>query len=149
MGNVRKHIHEEVFSASPEALFAILHTPTAICGWWGASRAIVIAEENGIWTAAWGDDPDKPDYVTSFVIRAFEPPRRMLLGSARYFARTGKLPFEAELTTEFSIEPTDSGSRLRVVQDGFPRSMAADDFYKACFDGWRNTFDGIRAFLGS
>ena len=37
----RKHVHEETFDADPETLFALLHTPSAICQWWGASHVIV------------------------------------------------------------------------------------------------------------
>ena len=68
----RKHIHEEEFSVSAEKMFEILHKTSAICVWWGASRAIVLPEENGIWTADWGEDEDNPDYIRSFVIKEFE-----------------------------------------------------------------------------
>lgn len=80
----RKHIHEEEFNVGPDEIFRILHTPTAICKWWGASRAIVLAEENGFWAAAWGENEDEPDYTTAFVIKAFEPPKRIVLGEAKY-----------------------------------------------------------------
>lgn len=143
----RRHVHEESFSATPERLFEILVTPTAICGWWGASRAIVIPETGGIWSASWGDDYDAPDYVSSFVIRTFEPPQRIFFDDAKYYARAGKPPFDARMTTEFVIEPTGDGAILRVIQDGFPCDPIADDFYAACDRGWRDTFAGIRRFL--
>ncbi len=41
----RKHVHEGVFPAAPDRLFALLHTPNAIRAWWGAARANVLAEE--------------------------------------------------------------------------------------------------------
>jgi hypothetical protein len=40
----------------------LLVTPSAIRAWWGAARAIVLAQENGAWAAAWGADEDRPDY---------------------------------------------------------------------------------------
>jgi uncharacterized protein YndB with AHSA1/START domain len=57
----RKHTHEELFPATPVLLFALLHTPSAIRGWWGAARAIVIPKEGGIWCATWGADEDAPE----------------------------------------------------------------------------------------
>lgn len=63
--NARQHIHEEVFPATPEQLFALLHTPSAIRGWWGAARAIILPKEGGVWIGAWGEDEDLPDYITS------------------------------------------------------------------------------------
>ena len=147
--NTRKHIHEEEFPVSPEKMFTILHTPSAICRWWGASRAIVLPEKNGVWVAAWGENIDEPDYISSFVIKHFEPSKRLFLTEAKYFAKTGQPPFEAQMTTEFIIEPTEKGCLLRVIQDGFPCEAIADDFYSACDSGWRNTFAGIRQFFST
>jgi uncharacterized protein YndB with AHSA1/START domain len=145
--NTRKHIHEEVFAASPKRLFALLHTPSAIRAWWGVARAIVLAETGGVWAAVWGESEDDPDYVTVATIREFEPPRRMVLCDYRYHARTGPLPFKAEFATEFSVWPHPEGAVLRVCQDGFPRGTEADSFYQACETGWRNTFAGIHQYI--
>ena len=32
----RQHTHEELFPTTPEGLFALLHTPSAIRVWWSA-----------------------------------------------------------------------------------------------------------------
>lgn len=149
MDTTRKHTHSEVFPISPERLFRMLHTPSAIRGWWGAARVIVEPAVDGLWVAAWGDDEDDPDYVTIARMSVFDPPHRITFTDYRYLARTGGLPFEAEFTTEFRVTPHEDGSTLRVVQDGFPLASEADDFYAACEAGWRNTFAGIRAFIAS
>ena len=143
----RRHMHKIELAASPQRVFAILHTPSAIRGWWSASRAIVLAEEGGIWAATWGASEDEPDYITVARIKVFDPPRRLVLTDYQYFARSGPLPFQADFTTEFSVEPAGAGSRLRVTQDGFPTDPIADAFYAGCETGWRNTFAGIKRFL--
>jgi len=143
----RQHVHEEVFPAPVERVFALLHTPSAIRAWWGAARAIVIAREGGLWSAAWGADEDAPDYITTATLRVFDPPRRLAFADYRYFAKTGPLPFRAEFVTEFTVTPHGEGAVLRVVQDGFPCDSAADEFYAACERGWKETFAGIRRFL--
>jgi uncharacterized protein YndB with AHSA1/START domain len=143
----RKHVHEEMFAAPPEQVFALLHTPSAIRAWWGVGRAIVLAEPGGVWAATWGQVEDEPDYITVATIRDFEPPRRMVLADYRYRARGGPLPFQADFVTEFAVEPHEGGSILRVMQDGFPAGAQADEFYAACGRGWRDTFAGIRRYL--
>lgn len=143
----RKHIHEEQFSARPERVFAILHTPSAIRQWWSAERALVLAQPGGMWMAAWGENEDDPDYITVATIAAFEPPRRILFTDYKYYAKSGPLPFQANFTTEFTVEPRANGALLRVCQDGFPCEPIADAFYAGCEVGWRNTFEGIRRFL--
>lgn len=145
----RSHVHEEEFPVSPAELFAILHTPSAIREWWGAARAIVLAEVGGTWAAVWGEDEDAPDYITVAAITVFDPPHRMVLSDYRYQSKDGPLPFEADFTTAFTVEPAGDGAKLRVVQDGFPTDSAADAFYEDCRTGWANTFAGIRRFLES
>jgi uncharacterized protein YndB with AHSA1/START domain len=146
----RSHTHEIRLLEPPEAVFAILHTPSAIRGWWSASRAIVLPQTDGFWAATWGADEDKPDYVGSYRIAVFDPPRRLVLTDAKYYSKDGRLPFEAMFVVEFTVEPRpEGGSLLRVVQDGFPTDTAADTFFAACKTGWRNTFAGIEAHLAT
>jgi uncharacterized protein YndB with AHSA1/START domain len=144
----RCHVHQEEFLHPPERVFGLLHTPSAIRGWWGAARAIVLSREGGTWAATWGDSEDEPEYVTVATIRTFDPPRRMVLSDYNYVAKTGPLPFKAAFVTEFAVEPWPGGCVLRVTQDGFPADPAADAFYAACGVGWTNTFAGIRRYLG-
>jgi len=143
----RCHVHEESFPASPDELFALLVTPSAIRSWWSASRAIVVAEEGGSWAATWGADEDAPDYATVATIRVFEPPRRLVLADYRYRAKGGPLPFRADFVTEFRIEPRPGGASLRVAQDGFPAGREGDEFLAGCERGWRDTFAGIRGHI--
>lgn len=145
----RSHIHEEVFSASPEQVFALLHKPSAIRQWWGVSRAIVLPQPGGFWSAAWGESEDEPDYITSATIAVFDPPHRLVLTNYQYYARSGSLPFKANFHVEFLVSPHKDGASLRVTQDGFPATADGESFLEGCIVGWRNTFIGIRAYLGN
>ena len=143
----RAHVHEEHFACEPEALFRLLVTPSAIRSWWGAASAIVIAEAGGSWSAAWGEEEDRPDYATAATISRFEPPHRLTLADYRYRSADGPLPFEAPFEADFVVERRPDGATLRVTQDGFPDGHEADDFLDACRVGWTNTFHGIRSYL--
>ena len=144
----RKHVHEEEFPVSVEDAFDLLVTPSAIRKWWGADRAVVLAEQGGVWAAAWGEDEDSPDYISIFTMAEYEPPNRILFTDAKYTASGEKLPFEMDMTTEFVVSATDAGSSIKVIQDGFPEDPSADEYYAACEKGWTDTFAGIRSFLG-
>lgn len=143
------HVHEETFDASAEELFELLHTPSAIREWWGASRAIVIPKEGGVWAAAWGEDEDAPDYITTATMTVFDPPRRLVFADYAYASKDGPLPFDADFVTEFLVEPAADGTILRVTQDGFPDSAGGQEFLQACEKGWRDTFAGIRRYLST
>lgn len=143
----RKVTHQIEVPASPQNVFKILHTPSAIRRWWSASSAIVIAKADGLWCATWGEKEDDPDYISASTIKIFDPPRRMLLADPKYFAKSGALPFKPEMTIEFIVEPAPSGSLLKVIQDKFPADPIADEFYAGCVVGWKNTFDAIKKFV--
>ncbi|MHC4946821.1 MAG: SRPBCC family protein [Planctomycetota bacterium] len=143
----RAHALEIFLPASPERVFALLHTPSDIRWWWSAARVVVIPEPGGIWAAAWGDDEDDPDYVTVATMKVFDPPRRIVMDDFRYRARSGTMPFDAVFTTMFEVEPAEGGCRLRVTQDGFPADPVADDFYEACERGWCDTLEAIRRLV--
>lgn len=145
----RFHVHEVALNRSPERVFRLLITPSDVRGWWGAARCIVEPVEGGTWAAAWGEDENNPDYLTVAQMIVFDPPRRIVLGDYRYRARSGPLPFEADLRTEFTITPTAGGCILRVEQHGFPAGPEADEFYRACEKGWRDTFEAIARHLAS
>ena len=147
--HTRDHIHEETFPLSPERLFSILHTPSAIRSWWGASTVIVMAESGGIWCAAWGENEDRPDYISAAAIKVFEPPFRLVLGDYHYTAEDGGLPFEADFEVEFIVSPHEDGATLKVCQRGFPIASEADDYFEACVTGWKDTFLGIRNHLSA
>lgn len=147
--DTRKHVHEEEFAAKAASVFAMLLKPSAIRNWWGAARAIVIPEAGGIWAASWGDSEDDPDYTTVATISTLDPSRRLVLGNYRYRARTGPLPFAADFVTEFLLLPWEGGVRVRVTQDGFPKTQESNAFYAACVSGWLATFAGMRRYLAA
>ncbi len=145
--DTRSITYEEVFAATPERVFALLHTPSAICAWWSTTHAIVIPEAGGTWTATWGGTMDEPDYTSHARIREFDPPRRFVLGDYVYRMKSGGLPFDADFETAFDVHEHPDGVRLVVTNSGSPTDPIADDFYAGCVQGWKDTFAGIRRFL--
>ncbi len=146
----RSHTHEESFDVAAERMFDLLITPSAIRQWWGASRAIVDARKDGIWTASWGEEDD-PDFISSATLVEFDPPRRMSMKFGHYYAKSGSLPFKFadDALASFEIETADDGCILRAEQTGFPCEPAADEFFAACELGWKNTFLGIRQYIAN
>jgi uncharacterized protein YndB with AHSA1/START domain len=146
--SVREIVQDIELPVEKATVFSLLVTPSAICSWWGASQAIVIPEQGGLWIATWGSNNDRPDYITAAQIGVFNPPSRLVLTNFKYHSSSGPLPFKAEFAVEFALLPADNGSLLTVVQSGFPLDAVADAHLAACQKGWKATFDGIKRFLG-
>ncbi|MEM7244565.1 MAG: SRPBCC domain-containing protein [Acidobacteriota bacterium] len=134
-------------AASPDVVFAALLRPSSIQAWWSASRVIVVPRLGGAWAVSWGDDADRPDYTFAGILRGFEPERRLFITDASHHSKDeppDAEPLEADITTEFLLEEQGSGTRLRLVQAGFPPEGEADDRFAACVEGWKNTLAAIR-----
>lgn len=144
----REITHSEVFTANADVLFTMLITPSSIRGWWGVARAIVIAEEGGIYALTWGDDEDKPDYSSIGDIVTYMPGKTFEISNYRYTALTGKHPFSIkDMVVRFEMLPEGERTKLTVINSGFPTDKIADEFYNGCVQGWKDTFAGIRNFL--
>ncbi|QQS40314.1 MAG: SRPBCC domain-containing protein [Acidobacteriota bacterium] len=145
----RSHIYQIDLEADPETVFDALITPSAICGWWGASTAIVLPEEGGFWNAAWGE-PDDPDYITFHRITEYDYPNVIELDETRYYTKFESPPFDLNVKARFEVDPiSDRLTSIRVIQSGFPQDEIADEFYAACEKGWHDTFEGLRKYIGS
>lgn len=145
----RQHVCSIDLPASPEEVWAALITPSAIRAWWGAARVVVNPRPGGTWAAAWGADEDDPEYVSVSRLVEWEPPRRLRMADFEYHAREGgEPPYTGDLETEFRVEPADGGSRLTVIQEGFPEGPEGDEFYAACETGWNDTLASLRQHLG-
>ena len=143
---VRRHILEEPFGITPERMFTVLTTPSAIRSWWGATNVVIDPREGGSWVTAAGEGEQKAEWVTSFQIMEFDPPNRMVLGSGKYITGNN-WPIETGMTTEMIVERQPSGCILRIVQELDPADPLLDDFFDACVAGWQNSFEGIRNYL--
>lgn len=142
----RRQILEEPFGVTPERMFKLLTTPSAIRSWWGASSVVIDARKGGTFVAATSDGEARSEYINSFEILEFEPPTRMLLGGGKYYAGAN-WPIRTNITTEFLIEEQPAGCILQIVVDLTPADPLLDDFFDACVAGWQNSFEGIRNYI--
>ena len=93
-----RYIKKEItINKKIDEVFEALVAPSQIKKWWFAKSAIVLPEVGGFYSAAWGDDEDKPDYISIASISEFERPNKLTLVYEKYYSKDGQLPFEARL----------------------------------------------------
>ena len=130
-----------------DEVFDALISPSMIKKWWFVNTAIVLPKVGGFYAAAWGADDDHPDYINFASITEFERPYKLTLVYEKYYSKEGPLPFDINFNTAFTLEEAEGKTILRIMQDGFPVSMAADEFYQGCIEGWDNTFESLKNVL--
>ena len=138
---------QEVFNCTVEVLFDALKTPSAIRTWWAAARVVLIARPGGTFAVAWGDDEDDPEYMGAATLAEYDPPRRIVLADFTYYAKTGPLGFEADLSVEFNVRPSGQESVLEIVHRGIPDIPEANEYYEGCQIGWRTCLSHLQDYL--
>ena len=142
----RREEISEPFAVTPERMFEILITPAAVRGWFGASTAVIDPRKGGSWVAAYGEGEGDRDFVNSFRILEYDPPRRLFLGAGKLLTEN-KWPIATNITTDLLVEPHPGGCTLRIIQELDPHDALLDDYFDACIAGWQNSFEGIRNYL--
>ena len=125
-------------------VFESLITPSQILKWWGATTAIVLPENDGIYAVTWGSDIDDPDYRSISTIKEIIEPSKLHLVYGKYSSKFNSLPFEASLEVIFTLEQADDETDIQVIQTGIPIDPIADEFYAGCVKGWRDTLSSFK-----
>ncbi len=125
-------------------VFEALITPSLIKKWWGASQAIVVPDEGGIYALTWGENIDKPEYIATAKIQEFKPNVRLILDNYTYLKHNDYLPFKANFKVKFVIECFNNYCVLSVEHTGFPQEKTADNFYNDCEKGWDETLEAVK-----
>ena len=142
----RRELLEEPFAVTPERMFEILTTPSAIRAWWGATSVVIDAKQGGSWVTSSGENDKDAEFVNSFEILQFDRPNRMLLGRGKFFTGNN-WPIQTNMTTELIVDRQPAGCILRIVQELSPAEPLLDDYFDACLAGWQNSFEGIRNYI--
>ena len=135
---------ERLIAASPERVFDAFTDPEGQREFYGKDDAGWIVESRcdlrvgGVWAVWFGPAPDRL-YHHRHVFEAIERPRRILLASTE--TRLDGSSFET--TMEFTFEPRDGGTLMRLVHAGFPSEELRDEHTR----GLPNAFDRLERTL--
>lgn len=137
----------ENFACTPQELFDALHTPSALRSWWNADRVIIIPRKNGMYAAAWGEDEDDPEYVSSGIYGVYDPPYKSILVDFRYYAKSDPADFEDLMSVTYEITSRDSEAHLQLTHAGFPEGAEADAYFEACTQGWVTSLKSLKTYV--
>lgn len=137
----------ENFACTPQELFDALHTPSALRSWWNADRVIIIPRKNGMYAAAWGEDEDDPEYVSSGIYGVYDPPYKSILVDFRYYAKSDPADFEDLMSVTYEITSRNSEAHLQLTHAGFPEDAEADAYFEACTQGWVTSLKSLKTYV--
>jgi uncharacterized protein YndB with AHSA1/START domain len=130
---------ERTYAAAPEAVFDAFTDPEAQQELYAAAPDWIVQAEcdlrvGGRWTIAFGPPGSRPSRETN-VFQVVDRPRRLV------YASTMAMPDGSSIDTgmEVTFEEEDGGTRLTIVQSGFPTPERRDEFA----GGWSSILDRL------
>lgn len=130
---------ERLFDAAPQVVFDAFTDPDAQRELYADAPDWRVEAEcdlrvGGRWTIAFGPPGDTPARETN-VFQVVERARRLV------YTSTMTMPDGASVDTdvEVTFEEDDGGTRMTIVQSGFPTARLRDEFEA----GWPSILDGL------
>jgi uncharacterized protein YndB with AHSA1/START domain len=130
---------ERLLDAAPEVVFDVFTDPEAQRELYADAPDWIVQSEcdlrvGGRWTIAFGPAGSTPARETN-VFQVVDRPRRLVYSS------TMTMPDGSTMDTgiEVNFVAEDGGTRLTIVQSGFPTAEIRDEFT----DGWTSILDGL------
>jgi uncharacterized protein YndB with AHSA1/START domain len=130
---------ERVYRAPPELVFDAFTDPDAQKELYADAPDWIVAAAcdlrvGGRWTVTFGPPGATPARETN-VFQVVDRPRRLV------YASTMTMPDGSTIDTgmEVTFQPEDGGTRLTIIQRGFPIARLRDEFE----GGWASILDGL------
>jgi uncharacterized protein YndB with AHSA1/START domain len=130
---------ERVYDAAPEVVFDAFTDPDAQKELYADAPDWIVESTcdlrvGGRWSIAFGPPGGTPARETN-VFQVVDRPRRLV------YASTMTMPDGSSIDTRMQVtfEEEGGGSRLTIVQSGFPSPQLRDDFT----GGWASILDGL------
>ena len=130
---------ERVYRAPPELVFDAFTDPDAQKELYADAPDWIVEADcdlrvGGRWTIAFGPPGATPAREAN-VFQVVDRPRRLV------YASTMTMPDGATIDTgmEVTFQPEDGGTRLTIIQRGFPTARLRDEFE----GGWASILDGL------
>ena len=141
-------IEREITIAAPvERVWSVLTEAEHIGGWFADAGAEIDLRPGGALVMHWEEHG-----TARARVEAVEPPRRFAYRWTAHHAREEE-PAEGNSTlVEFTLEPEDGATLLRVVESGFAALATTDEQRKGNYDdnvdGWKQVLPRIDAYVG-
>jgi uncharacterized protein YndB with AHSA1/START domain len=141
----RSTVHATVeISAPPTRVFRALTTPTQLSAWWGTPGMYTTRDwqldlrPGGAWSCK-AEGADGSVSTIEGVFELIEAPSRLVM--------TWSPSWDGFAVTriEYRLEPTPSGTRVKVVHDGF----ASAESCKGHGDGWERVLGWLAEKIGT
>ena len=134
-------------AVSPEKVIRAFTDSHMLKGWWGVEKSFIELIPGGIYTMAWGVSENGFKYVSTGVIKQYEPYGFLHIGDYMYLSY--ERPFLGPLELMIEASPVPAGSLLKLEQGPYPggRGRHWDWYYEAVKEAWPKVLLALKKYL--
>ena len=131
----------------PEKVIRAFTDSQMLKGWWGVDQSFIELKPGGIYTLAWGISENGIRYVSTGVIKQYEPGGFLNIGDYMYL--NPERPFLGPLELLIDASPVPEGSLLKLEQGPYPEERGEhwDWYYEVVNDAWPKMLLTLKQYL--
>jgi hypothetical protein len=136
-----------VISVSPREAILAFTDAELLKGWWGVERSLIELKKGGVYTLGWGISEQGMKYVSSGIIKDFDPSG--LLHIEKYIYLNPARSFLGPLELKVRAVEAGKGCKVFLSQGPYPENGGTDWdwFYEVVADAWPKVLMVLKKFL--
>lgn len=129
----------------PETVIKAFTDPVMLNEWWGVEKCLIQKKNGGIYTIAWNVTVNGMGYVSTGIIKRFNPTKELeivdfvYLNPEKSFLGPMRLTVKAELVNETT--------HVYLCQDGYQEGKDWDWYYQSVKEVWPKVLREFKTYL--
>lgn len=134
-------------SVAPQKIISAFTDLEMLKGWWSVEKCFIELKPGGIYTLAWGISENSMRYISTGVIKKYEPGKILHIGDYMYLSE--ERPFYGPLNLIIEVSAVAHGSLLKLTQGPYPQNKGADWdwYYEVVKEAWPKVLLTMKQYL--
>ncbi len=132
-------------ATTPSQVIKAFTEPELLKAWWGVERSLVEKRPGGLYSLIWNISGQGMGYVTTGIVRQYEPNGLFEVGDLVYFNPEREIM--GSLTLRVIAKVKDGKTLLNLSQGGYLDHADWDWFHAAATEEWPKAIQRLKEFL--
>jgi uncharacterized protein YndB with AHSA1/START domain len=134
-------------NTTPEKVIQAFTDPNQLNEWWGVEKSLIQKKIGGLYTLAWSITEKGMGYVSSGIIRKYDPAGVLVITDFIYL--NPDRPFLGPMMLTVRAQKGNDSTDVYLCQDGYQGGAHWDWYYQAVKEAWPIVVQGLKNYLES
>lgn len=115
--------------------------------WWGVERALIEKKQGGMYHLAWNVTAQGFGYISSGIIKTYDPKRILVIDKYTYF--NPEYPLFGPMLLFVNTSKIGTGTMLTITQSAYQEGEHWEWYYHAVKEAWPQVASNLKDYLES